>query len=169
MGASAFTFWDGEVIPTPTSPALVPGVRTLLATAPEISNTDGKPALSVVITYDSVTPDVIIPPWYLSVLVEGQDAAGNWKTIARQFTDFRHSGQGTERPVIMHPNLSTFDTGFDDVEFSADEIIGRISRQQGTLPATKFRARLFIKDNDPTGTHRFVSVTLSAHGERQDV
>ena len=162
------TLWSNQLVQA-SAYTITQNVELDLLVSAEISNANSpKNSLKIVIKYDSLTPSS--GTGRVGAIVEGKDNAGNWSPINYQFSPLVNSVyQATERVLILQPDMDTFNLGIDDIVYPVNKEVARISRQQGRLPDTAWRARIVLLDSDPAGATPFQSVIVSATAETYDV
>lgn len=175
MPKQTFTLWNNQTIT-----ALDAGVNANgtfhLATSAEISNSQSAlRSLQLILRYDSVIPEAPqlagepAQTFDISAIVEGRSEDGTqWFPIAYQFSPFRSSFQGSERILMLQPNIIVIDLGVDDVIYVNDGVRARVSRQQGAVPDTAFRVCVTVTERGYGGGGAFQSVTLTGFGELFD-
>jgi len=162
--ADTFSIWSDELVDN--TPITGNGSFTLI-TSNDLPNANNFNSLRMVIEYKITTPASNDRNFDITAVVESSNEVNPtpmWYPIAYQFNSFRRDIQGTSRILILQPNMSTFDTGVDDVVFVAGER-ARISRQQGKLGG-EFRLRIAILESGFGGPGGFQDMLISAYGER---
>ena len=124
-------------------------------------------SLRLEVDYVGLTPSS--GQFFIGVLVEAENDAGDYVPVAYQFTPIRSANQAQKRIIVLQPDMDTFNLGIDDIVFPVDREEARISRQQGFLPESNIRVRVLLKDNDPAGATAFSSVTVTAAVELYNV
>lgn len=163
MGANAFSLADNI---TKTKAQVVTGNGLFdLWVSPNQSLPQGATSLRIIVDYDEVLPLFGDNPltFEMSLLIEALNG-GKWFPIAYQFDGFRTAHQGKKRIVLLSPDLTVADAGYDEIMYAGGDIFARISRQQGFLAAT-WRARIIIRESEYGGLGSFQSLRFSVYGE----
>jgi hypothetical protein len=140
------------------------GIYTVWTSQTQQNPTD-LTSLRTIIDYKDTSPTYGENPitFEISALIESQNN-GNWFPVAYQFEPFRTADQGKKRILLLQPDISTFDSGIDDIIYVGGETIARISRQQGKL-GPSWRARIIVLENGYGSPGAFQSLTFNVYGE----
>lgn len=135
-----------------------------------VSNNNALPCARLIVDFSnpvSVDDGVINPSYGITCVLEGiQD--GVWYPVAYQFEPFRgNPDNGSQRILIVGPDISTYDTGIDDIVWVAETTSARISRQQGRIPA-QIRLKILVRESQFGTANAFSSVTIRALLELHD-
>lgn len=157
--------WSGTVFTAPVN--LQPGVSTELAVSDEVANTGGDDGVKVIIQWGPPNPDGKDggTSFYLYAAVEAKDDAGNWYVLGTQFREYYHSEINPERRIVIDPQISNPFPGTDE-QLWLGAAVAAVSNQQGRLPPTAFRLRLYVQDHAPEGPKAFQSVAVTASWEK---
>jgi hypothetical protein len=172
MAVVNFTVWNNQTFVKPQN--LVSGVPVTLAVSQEFSNTNAQRGLRLTTTYQNLVPNnnengPAGVTYELGLIIEGRDSIGSWFPIGYQFSSVKQNDQAPKRIIVLEPAISDINAGIDDVIYVGGRELARISRQQGSVPATAFRVSLILNELNPEGIGSFQSVTLSCVGEKYDI
>lgn len=163
MGANAFSLADNLV---KSKAGIVTGNGSFdLWTSSNQTLPQGATSLRIIVDYDEVSPlfgDNQLT-FEMSLIVEALNG-GKWFPIAYQFEGFRTAHQGKKRIILLSPDLTITDSGYDEIMFVGGSTYARISRQQGFVAAT-WRARIIIQESEFGGLGSFQNVKFSVYGE----
>ena len=166
---SGEVLWNNELVQA-SNYTINPNETIHLLTSAEVANGGGNPfnSLKVTMEYAGLTPNQ--GSGRIGVIVEAKDALGAWSPIGYQFSPVANlTSQAPKRIIIVQPDMDTFNLGIDDIVYPVDSEVARISREQGSLPATAYRVCVLLTDSDPTGPGAFQEVTISGTGEMYNV
>lgn len=136
----------------------------VLYTSGAISNNNNLPKLRLVVDYHDAEPGYL--PNGISVVAEVMNGS-NWYPMAYQFEPYRSIDNGTQRIILLEPEMNTYNDGIDSIVYVGDATIARISRQQGKVGG-QFRVRVILKENNYGTAQAFQSVTMSIYGDISD-
>jgi len=160
--------WTARML-APSDP-LVAGVTTDLAVSDEVANQGADEGIIVNVEYGAPTPDGKDggTSFYLWTVLEAKDPDGNWYVLGSTNAEYYHSEINPKRRIVVDPRLTVSFPGVDDqVWLGRAEML--ISNWQGRLPASSFRIKILVQDNDPDGVKKFVSVPVTASWEKYSV
>lgn len=166
--ATIFSLFEGTL-----TAAAVTGNGTFVIheSSPPYVNTTDKPGMRVVVTYGSPVPQDGQPEptgYAIQCLVEGKLNTDLWYPIAYQYEPWRNFDEGSQRIILLQPDISTFDTGIDDIVYAGGSTIARISRQQGRA-SHDIRLRVLLRETKFGTPEAFQSIAMEVKGELFDV
>ena len=140
------------------------GVHQLYC-SPTQGNTFSLTSMRMIIDYHSLAPNDL--PGGLGLVVEGKNG-GNWYPIAHQYERYYNNVQGTQRIIILQPDISLYDDGIDSIIYVGGQTICRVSRQQGRV-GSDWRVKLLLDERAYGQAQAFTGTTVSIMGELYDV
>jgi len=160
MAQSQFTLLNNQTF---TNQNIISNGVFDLWTSTVQNNSNGLPAMRLVVDYNNVNPTDI---GGINVVVEAQNN-GLWFPIAYQFEPYRNSENGSKRIIILQQDMNTYDDGIDSIVYVGNATVARISRQQGRA-GSSFRVRISVAETNYGTMNAFQSATISMYGELYD-
>lgn len=165
--ATAVSFCDAVL----TNSAVTGNGTFTIFTSSNVTNNNDIKSLRVVAKYSNPVPlDGNPDPTAYSIqcVIEGRVNTDVWYPIAYQYEPWRNFDEGDQRIILLQPNLSTIDTGIDDIIYAGGATVARLSRQQG-VAANPMRLRVLLRETAYGTPQAFQSIHLEVKGELFDV
>jgi len=138
--------------------------------SPPYDNNSAKNSMRAVCTFSNPVPADGNPEptgYSISCVIEGRLNADNWYPLAYHFESWRNFDNGSQKIIVLQPNLSSIDAGIDDVVWVGGKAQAMISRQQGQC-SEDLRLRVLIQETKHGTAEAFQSIHLEVKGELFD-
>ena len=165
MAADPFTIYTSQLVNA--SGIITDNGKFVLNTSDEFNNNGGYDSIIVNVDFSDLTPDpeTTSPGYFIRAELQTSDNEGNWFPIGHMFEPVRRPEQGLKHIIVIQPNTFNINEGFPTDIFDGQNVVSRISRQQGAL-GVDFRTVVSAIETKQGTANALESFKLSIYGER---